>query len=219
MPLKATGPGPRFEEIDRWDSGVGWIAHPDEGMQRAGHAIVEDGDVWLVDPLDAEGLDEMLADLGDVTGVVLLLDRHERDAGTLARRHDVPVYLPAGVDRDVDAPTRRFAGVLPGTRYRVVPVVDWPGWYEVALFDGETLVVADVFGTSPYYAVGDEQLGFNPVLRTFPPKGLRELAPDRLVCGHGEGLPTGAAAAIDRAYGTARRNLPRALWKGLRSAL
>ena len=84
MPMKGSGPATDFEEIDRRDEGVGWIAYPDERMERASHAFAVDGEVWVVDPVDVDGLDELLAEFGDVAGVVTLLDRHKRDADTVA---------------------------------------------------------------------------------------------------------------------------------------
>lgn len=103
MPLKAVRPPTGFEEIDKWSGGFGWLAYPDETMQRASHALSIDqpgdpdapDDVWVIDPLGAPGIDNRLRDRGDVVGVVVLLDRHGRDAATFARRHDVPIYLPA----------------------------------------------------------------------------------------------------------------------------
>lgn len=58
--------------VDRWDGGFGWIAEPEETMQRASHALVDNGDVWIVDPVDTSGLDEQIAEKGEVTGVVVL---------------------------------------------------------------------------------------------------------------------------------------------------
>src|SRR5699024_3715660 len=83
MPMKDTG-RTDLVTIDRFDGGVGWLAHPDERMQRASHALSTDDGVWLVDPVDADGLDDLLAEEGDVAGVVILLDRHKRDAARLA---------------------------------------------------------------------------------------------------------------------------------------
>jgi hypothetical protein len=67
-------------------------------MRRASHALAQDGDVWLVDPVDVAGLDALLAPLGTVRGVLQLLDRHARDCAALARRHGAPhiVTPPAG---------------------------------------------------------------------------------------------------------------------------
>ena len=49
--------------IDRWEGGVGWLAYPDEEGQRASHAFREDGELWLFDPIDAPGVEELLAAL------------------------------------------------------------------------------------------------------------------------------------------------------------
>jgi len=48
--------------------------------------------------------------LGEVAGVAVLSEYHTRDAAEFARRHDVPVTVPTGLDRvadKLDAPTRR----------------------------------------------------------------------------------------------------------------
>ena len=47
-----------------WDGGVEWLVHPAEAGRRASHALVGEDGVWVVDPLDAPGLDERLAELG-----------------------------------------------------------------------------------------------------------------------------------------------------------
>jgi hypothetical protein len=218
MPLKASdrGDAPSFQAFD---GGFSWIAHPEEGMQRASHALATDAGVWLVDPVDAEGLDERIAEYGAVAGVLLLLDRHERDTAVLARRHDVPVSMPEGVDRDVDAPVRRVTGSLPDTDYRFLTVLDWPGWHEVALFDGETLVVPESLGTAGFFRAGGERLGFNPVARLSPPRQLADLEPERLLVGHGPSVLEDATGALRTALASGRRNLPRAWLGALRSML
>ena len=56
MTLRHDEPGEEVTTVRRWENGLTWMAHPDEGMHRASHALViDDDDVWLVDPLD--GLD------------------------------------------------------------------------------------------------------------------------------------------------------------------
>lgn len=219
MPLKASSPATDYEEIDRWAGGVGWIAHPEEDMQRASHAIVDDGDVWVIDPVDAPGIDDLLAELGDVQGVVVLLDRHTRDAAAVANRHDVEVYLPVFVECDVDAPIERFAGPLPGTDYDLIHTVNWPGWSEAALFDGETLVVADALGTADYFTTKEERIGVHPLLRLLPPNRLRGIAPKRILTGHGAGIMDDGARALAAAFDNARPGLPRVWWNGLKSML
>ena len=213
MPVKKPTPG-TFNEVDAFESGVGWIAHPEETMQRAGHALVDDGEVWLVDPVDAEGLDERLADLGTVAGVVVLYNYHRRDAAAVANRHGVPVSLPARMtaltDDDVAAPVERFDDRLGETGYRLREVTRTRFWQEWALFDGETLVVAESVGSAPYFLAPGERLGVTLVRRPFPPRGAFEgLDPDRVLCGHGEGVFADAAGELHRALAVSRRTAPK----------
>ena len=216
MPLKVEEPAESWREIDRWEHGVGWIAHPEEAMQRASHAFEVDGDVWVVDPVDAVGIDDLLAEFGDVAGVVLLLDRHKRDAATIANRHGVAVHVPhwmEGVAEELDAPVERFRTELADTGYGVHPIVNNRFWREGALYGEETgqLIVPEALGTGSFYVSGGERLGVHAVLRLFPPKRLRRFEPTRLDVGHGDGLDTDVAAAIDRAIDRSRRSAPR-LW-------
>lgn len=226
MPMKGSGSG-QLKEIDRWDGGVGWIAYPDEEMQRASHALVVDGDVWVLDPVDAPGLDELLSSLGDVAGVVVCLDRHKRDAAAIAQRHDVSVYVPTwmtGVASELDAPVERFSRELADTGYRAIKVVDrsLPPWQEVALYSEETgaLWVPEAFGTASYFCAPGEQLGVHPMLRPKPPKRPFEgLEPERILVGHGEGVSEGAATALREALDNARSNLPAAYAKAFKNLL
>ncbi|QLG48939.1 hypothetical protein [Natrinema halophilum] len=204
-----------FREIDRFEGGVGWIAHPDETMQRASHALAVDGDVWVIDPVDADGIDDLFDEFGDVAGVVVALDRHKRDAAAVADRHDVPVYLPEffeGVTEDVDAAVARFDDELSDTGIRSLTVVDNRFWQEVALYnpaDG-TLVVPETVGTVDYFLAGDETLGVHPALRLKPPRRpLRGVAPERVLVGHGAGVMDDAARALENALARSRRGAPR----------
>lgn len=213
MPVRGTGPG-TLAEIDGSDGGIGWIAHPEETMERASHALVDDGEVWLVDPADARGLDDHLADLGRVRGVVVLYNYHRRDASAIATRHDVPVLLPAGMtaltDGDVAAPVRRFEGQLGETGYFLRPVTATRFWQEWALFDGETLVVPESVGTADYFLAPGERLGVSLARRAVPPvEALCDLEPDRIRCGHGDGVEVDAAGELRRALDEARRTAPR----------
>jgi hypothetical protein len=216
MALKVEAPATDWREIDRWDGGAGWIAHPGEGIQRASHVFESDGEAWVVDPVDADGVDDLLAEFGDVAGVVVTMGRHQRDADAVARRHAVPVYAHESIRRSFRAPSRRFRHELADTGFRSVPVVNVPGWQEVALFDGETLVVGDALGTTPYYLAGNERLGVQPVLRAFPPAAFRGFDPDRVLVGHGEGVLADAGPALREALSSARRNAPEAWLTGLR---
>src|SRR6056297_3072434 len=86
-------------EFTRHDDVLEWLAHPEEGGRRASHAIRGDDGVWIVDPLDAAGLDEELDRLGEVAGVAVLANYHARDAGEIAARHDLPVHVPSRFQR------------------------------------------------------------------------------------------------------------------------
>jgi hypothetical protein len=218
MPVKATGSGTN-PEFHTFDGGFTWIAHPEEGMQRTSHALLTEAGVWLVDPVDADGLDDRIADHGEVAGVVVLLDRHERDSAHLARRHDVPITRPPGVEREFDVPTEDVTEGLPGTGYEFRTVQDWPGWREVGLWDGETLVVPESLGTNPFSVVGGERLGLNPVARFMPPKHLAEYDPGRLLVGHGRPIHDDVAPAIRDALTNARRRLPGAVFGALRAMI
>lgn len=226
MPVKVTGPG-EVNEIDRFEGGFGWLAHPQETMERASHALETDAGVYLVDPLDAAGLDDALADLGPVTGVVVLLEQHGRHAARLAARHDVPVYLPEWLRLDPDAPVERFDDRLPGTDVELHPVLVTRLWREGALWDGETLYVPESVGAAPYFLAPGERVGVSHMRRFWPPReALGDLEPDRLLLGHGEGVLADAdsvlAAAIENARPSAwrfyRANFPtyvRTLWAAM----
>jgi hypothetical protein len=218
MPIRADGPG-EVHEVDRFDGGAGWIAHPDERMQRASHALATEEGLWLVDPVDAVGLDDWLADLAadhgvdGVAGVVVCYTYHRRDAAAIARRHDVPVHLPAWFsgldDGDVSAPVVRFDDRLPGTDFRLRRVVDNALVQEAALWDGESLVVAESVGTADYFLAPGERLGVSLLQRPTPPRdALTGLVPERVLPGHGAGVATDAADALADALDGARRRAP-----------
>ncbi|TYL39062.1 hypothetical protein CV102_07140 [Natronococcus pandeyae] len=203
-----------FAEIDRFDGGVGWIAHPEEEMQRASHALERDGEVWVFDPVDTDGLDEFLAEFGDVTGVVVTLDRHTRDAADIANRHDVPVYLPAffeGVSKEVDAPVVRFGDELADTGFKTRTIVNNRFWQEVAIYDPDrrTLLVSESLGTADYFLARGERLGVHPMRRAIPPRdALGDLVPDRVLVGHGAGVMSDAPTALETALSGSRKRAP-----------
>lgn len=210
-----------LHEIDRWDGGVGWLARPNEPLGRASHALEIDGDVWVVDPVAAADVDDLLSPLGDVAGVVVGLDRHTRDAAVIANRYDVSVHLPrplAGLAERIDAPTEVVDRELADTGYRTITVVDNRFWREVALHDPSsgTLLVPEAVGTARHYVVGNERLGVHPALRVKPPRRvLSGLAPDRILVGHGKGVHDAADEALADALRRARRNAPRLYVKAL----
>lgn len=209
--------------FDRWDGGFGWQADPDEPQQRTSHALVADGSVWLVDPVDFDGLDELVADHGEVAGVVLLLDRHRRDSVDIADRHDVPIYLPgplASLANDIESETVAVDGELGATGYRSRPILDRGFWREAALIDGNTLVVPEAVGTGDFFTIGSERLGVHPVLRLTPPRRqLGNLDPDRLLVGHGEGVMANGSSALESALARSRWTAPRLFLKDLKLVL
>lgn len=207
-----------YREIDRWEHGVGWIAYPEETMRRASHLMEADGGSWVIDPVDTDGIDDLLGEFGGVAGVVILLDRHKRDAATVANRHGVSVYVPSfmdGVASELDATVERFEGGLEGTGYSLYEVVNNRFWQEAALYSEETgaLFVPEAVGTAEYFLAGDEKLGVHPMLRLKPPRSLRRFRPDRIMLGHGEGVSEDATESLRRAIEGSRRKAP-ALYLG-----
>lgn len=214
-----------FREVDRWAGGVGWLPEPPERLQRTSHALAVDGDVWLVDPVDCPGIDDLLADFGEVAGVYVGLDRHKRDAAAVARRHGVSVHIArplGGIAADLDAPVKLVDDELADTGYRTVTVVDNVLWSEVALHDADsgTLLVPEAVGTVPFFRAPGERLGVHPGLRLWPPRrALSGLDPERVLVGHGEGVEADAADALETALAGARRGAPSLYAKMLRSML
>jgi glyoxylase-like metal-dependent hydrolase (beta-lactamase superfamily II) len=193
----------RVRFCDEFDGGFGWIA--DEFMERCSHALVEDGRVWVIDPLDGDGVEERIRAAGTPAGVLQLLDRHNRDCAALAGRLGVRHHLvPQG-------------SLGP---FGFVAVRNSRSWKEVALWWSErrVLVCADVLGTAPYYCAGTERLAVHPLLRLRPPRRqLETLRPDVILCGHGEGVLEDADAALREALSTSRRRLPGQLASAFRA--
>jgi hypothetical protein len=212
--LKKTDRPTDWRAIDRWADGVGWIAHPDETMQRASHALAVEDEVWVVDPVDVPGLDDLLDQYGTVAGVVILLDRHTRDAAAVANRHDVAVHLPemmAGRESEIDAPVKLTTATLGETGYGVYDLVDNRFWHEAFLYSEDTgqLIVPEAVGTARHYLAAGERLGVHPALRVLPPRRLGRLTLERIDVGHGEGVSENPAGAIDDALSGSRRRAPR----------
>ncbi len=220
--MKGTGPATDWEVTDRFDGGVSWIAYPEETMQRTSHALVEDGDVWLIDPVDADGIDELFAEHGEVAGVVVLLDRHKRDSAEIARRHGVSVWVPeslTGVADALDAPIERFGDTLGETSYTLHSLVDTRFWQEAILYNevNGVLVVPEAVGTSSYFRTPEERLGVHPMLRVTPPLELSQFEPERILVGHGPSVHENAADALERALDGARRRTPRLFFENVKS--
>jgi hypothetical protein len=206
-----------YREVDRWENGVGWIAYPEETMQRASHILKTDGGSWIIDPVDADGLDELIGD-AEVKGVVVLLDRHKRDAAAVANRYGVSVHLPSfmgGVASELDAPTETFDGELGDTEYGLYEVINNRFWQEAALYSEEdgTLYLPEAVGTVEYFRTSGEKIGVHPMLRLKPPAVLSRFRPDRIMVGHGEGVSEDATESLRKAVKSSRREAP-ALYLG-----
>lgn len=161
------------------------------------HALVADGEVWIVDASDFPGLDEELLALGRPRAVIQLLDRHRRDGPAIAARLGVPL---------IEDP-----GELPGTPFETVRVPALRGWHETALWwpDLRTLVVAEAVGTARYYCAPGRSLGVYPLLRLARlPKVLTRFEPEHLLVGHGPSLHDDAAEQLRQAVRRARWELP-----------
>jgi len=183
---------------DEHPLGLSWIL--DEPMQRASHALLVDGRVWLVDPVAVPEAIERATALGPPAGVLQLLDRHNRDCRALAARLGVP-HL-------------RVPDLVPDTPLEAIRAVRVRRWRETALWWPEraTLVVAEVVGANDLYAGGAGGVGMHPILRPFAPGVLRGYQPDHLLMGHGAGVHGPAAAEqLERAHHRARRDIPRVL--------
>lgn len=187
-----------MEICDETEFGFGWIAPEPDWMERCSHAIVHEGRVWIVDPVDLPGVDERIRALGEPAGVLQLLDRHARDCAALAQRLGVPHH---------EVP---FAGV-PDAPFEVLPLVRNRWWKEIALWwpERRVLVAADALGTSPLYLASRDRLAVHPILRLRPPRRLRGLDPEHVLSGHGAGIHGDEAAqALREALATARRRIP-----------
>jgi hypothetical protein len=184
---------------DEFEGSFAWMRAEPEFRRRTSHAVASRGRVWIVDPLDGEGLDERVHALGEPAGVVQLLDRHDRDCKTVAERLGVPLHVTP------------FGGV-PGAPFEAVRILDVPGWREIALWfsDERILVCGDAVGTARYFAAPNELVGVHPLLRPTPPRTLARFEPRQLLVGHGEGLAGAEAAeALATALRTSRRGIPR----------
>lgn len=189
---------PSRAAVTEWNGGISWIANPDEDGQRASHALATDAGVWVVDPVDADGIDERVRELGSVAGVVVTQDRHTRDAEAVAERHGVPVSVPEWMElvrEKLDAEPESVGETLPGTAYAVRELIRTDEWEEAVLINGETgtLVVPEAVGTLPPF--GGDALGVHPALEE-PPAGLSDARPERILVGHGSGVHEGADAAL-----------------------
>ena len=182
---------------DDGDFGFGWIVD-DELLRRTSHALVTNGDVWLVDPVEWPDAEQRVCDAGRPRAVVQLLDRHSRDCAAVAERLGVPHH--------------RVPSTLHDTPFEILPIARTL-WKEVALWwpQERVLVAADVLGTVAYFVAKGEPVGVHPFLRMRPPRSLRRVFPEHILSGHGEGVHDDAAHALHEALRTSRRRFPAAM--------
>ena len=181
-----------------------WLLGPSDPATRASSAIVLDAGTILVDPLDGEGLDEHLAQLPPVVGIVTLLDRHQRGAEAIATRLAAPRLTPRALGGE---------GVgIDGVEERTV--FNSRRWHEALLWvpDRRLLVCVETLGTASFdLARAGDPLGMHPFARMKPPRhAFSGLDPAVIAVGHGPPLDHDAAESLHRTLRGARRQLPRA---------
>lgn len=195
-------------EFEQHDLGLSWLADRDEKMARASHAVVDGDRVWVIDPVDVEGLDQRLSSLGRPAAVLQLLDRHNRDCAAVAERLRVEL---------ISVP---FASV-PDSPFEVIELVNNRAWKEVAIWwpERRALIVAEAVGVCDYFRGGDELVGTHPMMRFKPPKTkLGRFDPEHLLTGHGTGTHGPATAeALHDSLEHARRRIPKAIVSLFRS--
>jgi hypothetical protein len=182
--------------VDELDVGFGW--QETSRIHRTSHALAVGGRVWVIDPVEGNGVEGRIRSLGEPAGVLQLLDRHERACAAFAEQLGVPLHV---------VPVS-----LPGSEFEFRPVLRNRLWAEVALWwpERRILVCADVLGTLPYFRAGGEAVGLHPFLRLWPPRSLHGLRPEHVLVGHGKGLHgPDVGEAVEEALRTGRRRLPR----------
>lgn len=189
----------RAKLIEKPEIGLTWVM--DEANARASHALVSEGRMWIIDPVEDDAALERVAELGEPVAVLQLLDRHNRDCAAVAERFGVAhVTLPLE---------------LRNTPFEAVEVVESRIWKERALWwkATQTLIVPEAVGTSPMFRPSEAGAGVHVGLRMRPPrKALASYVPRHLLVGHGEPIHGhGAARALEHALSRSRRDLPAAL--------
>ena len=187
-----------IKSYDEYPFGLSWVI--DEWDARTSHALVADGRVWLVDPVDAGDALDRAAALGEPAAVLQLLDRHNRDCAAVAERLGVlHVKVP---------------DTVPGSPFLAIRSLRVPGWQETTLWwpEQQALVVAEIVGSSLRWTGGRAPVGMHIMLRPLPPQILRDYEPEHLLMGHGSGVHGPAATrGLQEAYERARGDLPAVL--------
>jgi len=189
----------RTLELAEHPLGLTWVI--DEPLLRASHALVADGRVWLIDPVDVPEALERATALGEPAGVVQLFVAHARDGEAIAKRLNVAFHVLPDVLRD--------------TPFSVLNL-DLGPWKERALWWPEPrgLVVGESIGTAEHYALGPGPAGVHVFRRALPPSQLKPFLPEHLLVGHGSPVHGGdAGAALLDAFNRSRRDLPALIWK------
>jgi len=184
----------RVRELAEHPLGLTWVI--DDPLLRASHALVHEGRVWLVDPVDAPEALERAAALGEPAGVLQLFMAHPRDGEAIAKRLGVAFH--------------KLPDVLRDSPFSVLNI-DLGPWKERALWWPEPrgLIVPESIGTATHYAVGRGPAGVHFLRRPLPPTRLKPFLPEHLLVGHGEPVHGGnAAAALLDALSRSRRDLP-----------
>lgn len=220
MVLKKDEPADQLTIVDEWDKGFTWRAHPDADFQRTSHAIRVDDGIWIIDPMDAAGLDEKLIDLGTPAGVVMLSSIHRRHVDRIAQRHNVDVYVPDWFDeasREFDAPVSLITDSLVSTGFELLNLREKPWRQGAALYHPErkTLVVSDSLATT-LFSKKEGRLELFPPARINPSyHPLRNLEVDRLLLSHGDPITEDATLQLERALNQEYRGTAAAILTNL----
>ena len=187
--------------VDESEIGLTWVQ--DEPMARASHALLSDGNVWIIDPVDNPEVMERVAALGKPVAVFQLLDRHKRDCEKVAKRLGIKlVVLP---------------DELKSTPFHSIDVVNNRFWKEKALWwqAEQALIVSEAVGTSKLFSPSGAGAGIHIMLRANPPrKQLGTYVPQHLLVGHGKPIHgPKATEALQEAMDRSRRDLPMAMLK------
>ena len=190
----------RIRELAEHPLGVTWVV--DEALQRASHALVHDGRVWLVDPFDVPEAIERAPRSASRPACCSSSSPTTRDGEAIAKRLGVPFLALPDVVRD--------------SPFSVLDV-DKRAWKERALWWPEPrgLSSPESIGTAPCFAVGNGPAGVHPFRRAAAARPAAPFLPEHLLVGHGAPVHGGeAAAALLDALNRSRRDIPTLFWQG-----